>query len=185
MPSDKCRPLCPGLNVSIEPWKHISLIYVLIYKSIEEMHLKINHFENAVWNISIVLADLLISHELLHETGAVWWSVHSLLRFCGNWHKNMFRRVSRHIISLRPGDSYICVGNLTTIGADNGLSPGRRHAIIWTNAAILLIGPLWTNFSEILIEIPTFSFQKMRLKASSGKWRPFCLGLNMLFDFNE
>ena len=32
---------------------------------------------------------------------------------------------------------------------------GRRQAIIWTNA-ILLIGPLETNFTEILIEIHTF-----------------------------
>ena len=38
-------------------------------------------------------------------------------------------------------------------GSDNGLSPGWRQAIIWTNAGILLIGPLGTNFSEILIEI--------------------------------
>ena len=29
--------------------------------------------------------------------------------------------------------THICVGNLTLIGSDNGLSPGRRHAIIWTN----------------------------------------------------
>ena len=32
----------------------------------------------------------------------------------------------------------ICVGNLTIIGSDNCLSPGRRHAIIWTDAGILL-----------------------------------------------
>ena len=38
-----------------------------------------------------------------------------------------------------------------TIGSDNGLSPGRRQAIIWTNVGILLIEPLGTNFSEILI----------------------------------
>ena len=54
------------------------------------------------------------------------------------------------------------------------------EAIIWTNAGILLIGPLETNFSEILIEIHTFSFKKMHLKMSSGKSRPFCLGLNVL-----
>ena len=58
----------------------------------------------------------------------------------------------------------ICVSKLTIIGSDNGLSPGRRQAIIWTNAGILLIGPLGTNFSEILIEILTFSFKKMRLR---------------------
>ena len=76
--------------------------------------------------------------------------------------------------------THICVDKLTIIGSDNGLSPGRRQAIIWTNAGILLIGPLGTNFSEILNKIHTFSFKKMRLKMLSGKWRPFCLGLNVL-----
>ena len=42
--------------------------------------------------------------------------------------------------------THMCVGNLTTVGSGNGLSPGRRQAIIWTNARILLIGPLGTNF---------------------------------------
>ena len=55
--------------------------------------------------------------------------------------------------------THICVNQLTIIGSNNGLSPGRRQAIIWTNAGILLIGPLGTNFSEILIEIHTFSFK--------------------------
>ena len=67
----------------------------------------------------------------------------------------------------------ICVGKLTTIGSDNGLSPGQRQAIIWTIAGILLIWPLGTNFSEILIGIQTFLFKKMHLKMSSAKWRPF------------
>ena len=74
---------------------------------------------------------------------------------------------------------HICVSKLPNIGSDNGLSLGRCQTIIWTNAGILLIGPLWTNFSEILIEIPAFSFKKMRLKVSA-KWRPFCLSLNVL-----
>ena len=76
--------------------------------------------------------------------------------------------------------THICVGNLTIIGSDNGLSPNRRQAITWINVGILLIGPLETNFSEMLIEIHTFSFKKIHLKMSSGKWRPFCLGLNVL-----
>ena len=49
--------------------------------------------------------------------------------------------------------THVCVNKLTIIGSDNGLSPGRRQAIIWTNAGILLIGPLGKNFSEILIKI--------------------------------
>ena len=76
--------------------------------------------------------------------------------------------------------THICVSRLTITGSDNGLSPGRRQAIIWTNDEILLIGPLGTNFSENLIEIRTFSFTKMRLTVSSAKWRPFCLDLNEL-----
>ena len=76
--------------------------------------------------------------------------------------------------------THLCVSILTIIASDNGLSPGRCQAIIWTNAGILWIGPWGTNFNEILIGIPTFSFKKMHLKMSSAKWRPFCLGLNVL-----
>ena len=79
--------------------------------------------------------------------------------------------------------THICIDKLTNIGLDNGLSPGRRQAIIWNNAAILLIGPLGTVFSEILIVIHTFSFKKMHLKMASVKWRPFCLGLNVLIRY--
>ena len=78
--------------------------------------------------------------------------------------------------------THICVSKLTIIGPDNGLSPGRRQAIIWTNAGILLIGPCGTNtnFSEILIGIHKFSFKKMHLKMSSAKRRLCCLGPNVL-----
>ena len=76
--------------------------------------------------------------------------------------------------------THICVSKFTIIVSDNGLSPVGRQAIIWNNAGILSIGLLGTNFSEIFIEILTFSFTKMRLKVSSAKWRPFCLGLNVL-----
>ena len=76
--------------------------------------------------------------------------------------------------------THICVSKQAIIGSDHGLSPGPRQAIIWTNAGIFLIGPLGTNFSESLIEISIFSFTKMHLKMSSGKWRQFCLGLNVL-----
>ena len=56
------------------------------------------------------------------------------------------------------------------------LSPGRRQAIIWTND-----GPLGTNFSEISVDIHTFSFKKIHFKMSSGKWRPFYLDLNVFW----
>ena len=76
--------------------------------------------------------------------------------------------------------THICVSKLSIIGSDNGLSPDRRQAIIWTNDGIMLIGPLGKNFSEILIEILTFSFKKMHFKMSSRIWRSLCLGLNEL-----
>ena len=56
---------------------------------------------------------------------------------------------------------HISVSKLTTIGSDNGLSPGRCQANIWTNAGILLIGPLGTNlftrFLSILEDVLNFS----------------------------
>ena len=78
--------------------------------------------------------------------------------------------------------THICVSKLTIIGSDNGLPPDWRQAIIWTNAGLLFFEPLGTNFSEILIEILTFSFKKMHLNVSSAKRRPFCLGLNVLIS---
>ena len=77
---------------------------------------------------------------------------------------------------------HICVNELAIIGSDDGLSPGRRQAIIWTNAGILLTDHLGTNINDILIEIHTFPFKNMYFKMSSGEWLPFCLGLNVLKD---
>ena len=68
--------------------------------------------------------------------------------------------------------THICINKLTIIASNNALSPGLRQAIIWNNARILSIGFFGTNFSEISIEILTFSLKKMRL--------PFCRGLNVL-----
>ena len=53
-----------------------------------------------------------------------------------------------------------------------------------TNAGLLLIGPLGTNFSETFIKIQKFSFTKMHLKRSSAKWQPFCPGGYELNDPN-
>ena len=72
------------------------------------------------------------------------------------------------------------ISSWAIIGSDNGLSPDRPQAIIWTHAGIFLIGHLRTKFNEILIEINIFSFTKMHLKMLSGKWRPFCIGLKVL-----
>ena len=76
----------------------------------------------------------------------------------------------------------ICVGKIIIIGSDNGLSPDRRQAIIWTNAGLWSIEPLRTYFSENLIKIQPFSLKKIHVKMSSAKWRPSCLGPNVLIS---
>ena len=42
---------------------------------------------------------------------------------------------------------FLYISKLAITDSDNDLSPDRRQAIIWTNAWILLIGPLETNFN--------------------------------------
>ena len=90
---------------------------------------------------------------------------------------NVMVSTSNNLITDWGRVTQTCVSKFTIIGSDNGLSPIRRQAIIWSNAGILLIWTLETNFSEILIQIHTFPNKKMHLKRSSGKCQPFCLGL--------
>ena len=111
-----------------------------------------------------------------------WPHVHSLTaKSCSdNYWQNLKDSKIKFPLTHWGRVTHIYVSKLFIIGSDNGLSPGRRQAIIWTNAGILLIWPFGTNFSEISIDIHTFSLKKINFKMSSGKWRPFCLGLNVL-----
>ena len=68
--------------------------------------------------------------------------------------------LSSEMLTHRGWVSHICINNLTIIGSDNGLSPGQCQAIIWTNAGILLIGLLGTNFSDILSKFKYFHSRK-------------------------
>ena len=54
--------------------------------------------------------------------------------------------------------------NWINIGSGNGLSPIRCQAITWTNAALMSIWPLGTNFSEIWIKTQNVSFSKCTWK---------------------
>ena len=57
----------------------------------------------------------------------------------------------------------------------SALAWSKRHqAITLTNADLLPIGPLGTNFSENWIEILIFSFKKMHLKMLSANRQSFC-----------
>ena len=112
------------------------------------------------------------------------WRENDLFRLCSaliEIHMTHWKSVSWLINLTHWGRvAHICISKLTIICSDNGLSPVRRQAIIWTNAEILLNEPIRTNFSEILIETRIFSFKTISFKMSSGKRRPFCLGRNVL-----
>ena len=112
---------------------------------------------------------------LLGESTADWIAVlpkhHSQLHLTQFWIQMAWRQdpllvfQSEWVLLTHWGRvTHICVSKLTIIGSDNGLSPGRRQAIIWTNHGILLLGPLGIHFSEILIGIRTFSFRKCTWK---------------------
>ena len=85
--------------------------------------------------------------------------------------------------------SVVGVPSTHLVGSDNGLSPGRRQAIIWTNVGILSIEYLGTNISEILIKIRSFSlkekaFENVVRKMGAILSRPqcvnTCIGLKQL-----
>ena len=74
--------------------------------------------------------------------------------------------------------THICVGKLTIIGSDNGLSPGRRQAIISSNARFLLIGPFGTKFNfnqNPYIFIQENAFQNVVWKMAAILSRPQCV----------
>ena len=126
------------------------------------------------WNNSVSMLDFMAREKLDDNTACLQscWRPHKSIwhRFIKTFCVNILKCFSRHMLLIHWGRlTPICVSELTIIGSDNGLSPGRRQAIIWTNAAILLILTLGTNFSEILSENRTFSFKKMHLKISSAK----------------
>ena len=58
--------------------------------------------------------------------------------------------------------------------------PHRNRETHTSLAQIMLIWPLGTYFSEILIGIQIFLIKKMHLKMSSAEWRPYFLGLSVL-----
>ena len=133
-------------------------IYIFLYTHIHKKSIKIQHIHGEIVSETLIWLYLELMQNRLEA---------------GLYKKSL---IVSETLTHWGRVTHICVGKLTTIGSDNGLSPGRRQAIIGRNTGILLIGPLGTNLSEILTGIQTFPFQKM----SSAKWRPFCLGLNVL-----
>ena len=98
----------------------------------------------------------------------IWCYSHQTTLFRGSWEVNT-PFVSLTELTHLPVVPHIYPSmNSASIGSCDGLSPVRRQAITWTNADLLSdllsIGPLGIKFSEIRINIHSFSFMKMRLK---------------------
>ena len=82
--------------------------------------------------------------------------------------------------------THICVSKLIIIASDNGLSPGQRQAIIWTNAGTSLINYLGTNFSENIdrnsyIFIQENTFENVVCEMSAILSRPQCVNPSTLY----
>ena len=86
--------------------------------------------------------------------------VHWKIKYCDPL--VVFRNLGNEIWNCRGklthwcGVTHICISKLTTIG--------RCQAIIWTQAGILFIRTVETNFSEMLDEIRPFSFKECTWK---------------------
>ena len=98
----------------------------------------------------------------------IWISIITLCQIKYNY-DNIFMALNSDeaaigsILTHRGGVMHICVGNLTIIGSDNGLSPGQCQAIIWTNvgiSSISSIGSWGTNCNEILSKFIHFHSRK-------------------------
>ena len=159
-------PVCPGI--------HFTKDFSRIIKKKWNFHFIIILFltTRAIQNVIVVTRfNYECEYNEISNEFAVWWKNYQ-------WNGS---KIYKWCFELSHWGwvTHICIGKLTIIGPNNGLSPGRHQAIIWTNAGILLIGLLGTNFSEILIQIQTFSLRKIRLKMSSAICCPFHLGLNV------
>ena len=165
--------------------RHIKTVYCIIYLELEIfLHLYRPPSKLGFLSVQLPTSVLVDYYGLAIRLylRSISESISVTMLWLSCWHGISIQRISiSFILRLTHWGrvTHICVSYLTIIGWNNGLSPGRRQAIILTNAGIVLIGPLGTNISEILIEILTFSFKKMHFKMSSGKWRPSCLGLNL------
>ena len=91
---------------------------------------------------------------------------HTLAPICWCYGANLLQQLLTIYLQLTHWGrtTHICVSKLTIIASDNGLSPGRRKAIIWNNAGIFSIGLLWTNLSEIFNRNSDIFFQENALE---------------------
>ena len=114
-----------------------------------------------VWHAMLIICKFILEHDKDYVSINLYEN--SILHLFQN---NQILRSGKHSVDIKPGIvlitfiltsdedfvtvysthlgriTHIYVNKSTIIGLDNGLSPGRRQAIIWTNAGILFIWPL-------------------------------------------
>ena len=95
-----------------------------------------------------------------------------MLEFRLNFHWSLFLRVQ---LTHWGWVTHICVSKLIITGSDNGLSPGRRQAIMWTNAGILLIGPLGKFNQNSNISIHENAIESVVCEMAAILSRPLCV----------
>ena len=84
------------------------------------------------------------------------------------WKMSTIQFRAPYVNSLRPSDTYMS-------------APSHYLRQCWNILDWTLRNKLHWNFNRSW----NFLFKKMHLKMSSGKWRPFCLGLNAFKDILE
>ena len=174
-----CITESPMKHAGVDICNTVELHWSLHYSPVRMLiHCWPNPYFSQCPSISVCL----IGHHCKSNPFNGWSTLGKLVRKAVAWMADMDGLLMEPCITHWGRVTHICVSKLTIIGSENVLSPDRRQGIIWINDGLLLIGPWGTNFSEILIEILTFSFKKMRLKVSSAKRRPFCLGLNVIIE---
>ena len=80
--------------------------------------------------------------------------------------------------------THICVGNLTIIGSDNGLPPGRRQAITWTKCWNIVN---WIPRNKYQWHFNRNSYNFIQENAFENvvcEMASICLGLNLLKHVN-
>ena len=116
-----------------------------------------------------------LSKEILANNG--WWYKSTRLT---TWFSTKFNRATQYsrwwgTTSLYPQ----CMTNVLNFQTVNNWD--IVSTFIRLPRMVLSTGFLYEKrINEILIEIHTFPFTKMRLKVSLAKWWPFCLGLIVL-----
>ena len=153
------------ISADVTTWKCVPCCWPIVMET-HQPTVDSHHKGPVIWSFDIFFV-VSLNHLLNKLSNCRWFEISWCLcditwtkwsQFCKQYFQMLWGRMT-----------HTCVSKLTIIGSDNGLSPGRRQAIIWPNAGILLIGPLGTNFNEILIEIYTFSFKKTHFEMFSGK----------------